>query len=415
LGAEVLSTNLSNGQIAQPLNAANTVKVTIDGSKVFINQAEVTGADLTTDNGVVHVLNAILLPSETVADIAIGSAAHTTLVAAAIEARLLPALTDPFSELTVFAPTDAAFTAALSNLGITAADLLASAELQDILLYHVLGAEVLSTNLSNGQIAQPLNATNTVKVTIDGSKVFINQAEVSAADLTADNGVVHVLNSVLLPSETVADIAIGSAAHTTLVAAVIEAKLLPALTNPFSELTVFAPTDAAFSSLATTLGVAVADILKLPNLKDILLNHVVDSALLSKDLKTGTVKAINGVNLTIDLTSGVMVNKSKVTTADLVSDNGVVHVIDAVITGPLNSLEKVMAANLSMYPNPTTDFINISNKNNAGYAVINVNGAVVANGVVSNSNIDVTSLSKGVYTLRIMDGETLYLGRFIKK
>jgi hypothetical protein len=110
-----------------------------------------------------------------------------------------------------------------------------------------------------------------------------------------------------------------------------------------------------------------------------------------------------------------MVNKSKVTTADLVSDNGVVHVIDAVITGPLNSMEKVMAANLSMYPNPTTDFINVSNKNNAGYAVINVNGAVVANGVVSNSNIDVTSLSKGVYTLRIMDGETLYVGRFIKK
>lgn len=352
--------------------------------------------------------------TQTVYDIIQSSANHTTLKAAIDAAGLDTDLKDANAELTVFAPTDAAFTAALTNLGITASDLLASADLKNILLYHVLGAEVLSTNLSNGQIAQPLNAANTVKVTLDGSKVFVNQAEVSAADLTADNGVVHVVDAVLLPGETVADIAIGSAAHTTLVAAVIEARLLPALTNPFSELTVFAPTDVAFSSLATTLGVSVADILELPNLRDILLNHVVAGTLLSKDLTSGTVKALNGVDLTIDLTSGVMVNKSKVTTADLVSDNGVVHVIDAVITGPLNSLEKVVAANLCMYPNPTADFINVTNKNNANYAVINVNGAVVANGVISNNNIDVTSLSKGVYTLKIVDGETLYLGRFIK-
>jgi transforming growth factor-beta-induced protein len=91
-----------------------------------------------------------------------------------------------------------------------------------------------------------LNTANTLKVTIDGANVFVNQAQVSAADLLADNGAVHVLDAVVLPNTTVADIAIGSPAHTTLVAAVIEARLLPALTNPFSQLTVFAPTNDAY-------------------------------------------------------------------------------------------------------------------------------------------------------------------------
>ena len=65
-------------------------------------------------------------------------------------------------------------------MNISAADLLASPDLTDILLYHVLGAEVLSTSLSNGMIAEPLSTTNTLKVTIDGTDVFVNQAQVTA-------------------------------------------------------------------------------------------------------------------------------------------------------------------------------------------------------------------------------------------
>lgn len=105
-------------------------------------------------------------------------------------------------------------------------------------MYHVLGAEVVSTSLTNGQIATPLLTVNTLKVTIDGTNVYINQAQVNAADLQADNGVVHSIGSVLLPVLTVADVAISSPVHTSLVAAVIEARLLPALTNPLTQLTV---------------------------------------------------------------------------------------------------------------------------------------------------------------------------------
>jgi uncharacterized surface protein with fasciclin (FAS1) repeats len=414
LGAEVVSGSLTNGQIATPLNTANTLKVTLDGPNVFINHAQVNAANLPADNGVVHSIGAVLLPVQTVADVAIGSSAHTTLVAAVVEARLLPALTNPLSQLTVFAPTNDAFTAALTALGLTAGQLLASPNLSDILLYHVLGAEVVSGSLTNGQIAAPLNTANTLKVTIDGTDVFINQAQVTAADLQADNGVVHVLNAVVLPSETVADIALGSTAHTTLVAAVVEARLLPDLTNPFASLTVFAPTNTAFDNLATALGTDLAGVLAHPQLTDILLYHVVGSEVVSTALVNGPVVTLNGQSVTINLMSGVMVNNATVTAADLLSDNGVVHVIDAVLVPSLANITELSAANLEVSPNPSSDIIKISNISATDFSIINNNGSVVKSGKVVNNEVSVSDLENGNYFLQLTNNTGIYQAKFIK-
>ena len=84
--------------------------------------------------------------------------------------------------------------------------------------------------------------------------MYINHSQVSTADLVADNGVVHVVSEVLLPYETVADIAIDNG-FTTLVTAVVQEELLPVLTNPTSSLTIFAPSDSAFDQLALKLGI----------------------------------------------------------------------------------------------------------------------------------------------------------------
>lgn len=414
LDSEVPSTSVTNGLIAQPLNPSNTLKFTVDGTDVFVNQAQVNAADLVATNGVVHSIDAVVVTNETVADIAIDSPAHTTLVAAVIEARLLPALTNPWSSLTVFAPTDDAFTAALTALGITAGDLLASPDLTSILLYHVLGAEVASGDLTNGQIATPLNAANTLKVTIDGTDVFVNQAQVTTANITAGNGIVHVLNGVVLPDETVADIAIDSPAHTTLVAAVIEARLLPALTNPFTQLTVFAPTDDAFTAALTALGITAADLLASPDLVDILLYHVVAGTVLSTDLTNGPVTALSGGTLTVDLTMGVMINNANVTAADLTADNGVVHVIDAVLLDPTASLEEINNLTVSMYPNPASEFITIDSNENGNYVILNIMGAVVAEGNVSNNKVSISSLNNGTYFVKFSTESGVYQGRFIK-
>jgi len=414
LNTEVGSGDITNGDIVTPLNADNTLKLTVDGMDVFVNQAQVNAPNLGADNGVVHSIDAVLVTDETVADIVIGSADHTTLLAAVVAARLLPDLTNPYAELTVFGPTDDAFTAALTSMGITATDLLASPDLTDILLYHVLGAEVEAGDLSNGDIAQPLNAANTLKVTIDGTDVFINQAQVLAPDLFANNGVVHSVGGVLLEDQTVADIVIGSAVHTTLLAAVVEARLLPALTNPFAELTVFAPTDAAFTIFLTGAGITATDLLADANLANILLYHVLGSEEEASDLVNGTVTTLSGGSVTVDLTMGVMINDATVTGPDNFADNGVVHVIDAVLIDPTASLEDIENLTISMYPNPATDFITIDSNDNGTFTIVDVMGAVVAEGVVDNNKVNVSALNIGTYFVNFTTANGVYQGRFVK-
>ncbi len=195
------------------------------------------------DNGVVHVIDAVILPKSTVVDIIVGSPDHTTLEAAVIAAELADDLSGegPF---TVFAPTDAAFDALPEG---TVASLLEdpTGALAQILLYHVVGAKALSTDLSDGQMITTLNGDSVTVKLMDGN-VYIDDAMVTVTDLEADNGVVHVIDAVILPKSTVVDIIVGSPDHTILEAAVIAAELADDLSGegPF---TVFAPTDAAFA------------------------------------------------------------------------------------------------------------------------------------------------------------------------
>ncbi|WP_205207690.1 fasciclin domain-containing protein [Bacillus sp. P14.5] len=128
-------------------------------------------------------------------DTAAEAGEFTTLAAALKKAGLVETLKGegPF---TVFAPTDAAFEKALKKLGITADELLARDDLKDILLYHVLSGKVLSTDLKEGMKAETL-AKKTVDISLDPVKV--NDANVVKADIEASNGVIHVIDEVLLP------------------------------------------------------------------------------------------------------------------------------------------------------------------------------------------------------------------------
>jgi len=196
---EALSSDLSDGQvISTVLGKDITVAITSEG--VFINDAQVTVADIETDNGVVHVIDAVLIPSTTVADVVIESEDHTTLEAAVTAAGLVETLQGegPF---TLFAPTDDAF-AALPAGTVEALLEDPSGALTDILLYHVYAGEALSSDLSDEMMVVTVNGEN-IKVTISGDGVFINQAKVTVADIEVDNGVVHVIDAVLIPSPDV--------------------------------------------------------------------------------------------------------------------------------------------------------------------------------------------------------------------
>jgi transforming growth factor-beta-induced protein len=273
---------------------------------------------------------------------------HTYLEAALIQEGLVGALQNPNATLTVFAPDDQAFLNLATSLGTTIPGLLALPNLDDILLYHVLGTTVPSSAVTNGAIVQPLSPTNTLKITATATgNVYINQAQVTTVDLTTANGVVHVTNGVLLPVETVADIAIDNG-FTTLVTAVVQEELLPALTNPLSNLTVFAPNNDAFQDLADALGTTVAGLLTLPQLTDILLYHVLGTEVPSSAVTNGALvqplSNLNTLKLTATAAGDVFVNQAQVIAVDITSDNGVVHVLDAVVL-PIETVADVAIDN----------------------------------------------------------------------
>ena len=334
-GGATLSTDLYDGMMITTV-AGTELVVSSDSNGVYIDGAMVTVANLTADNGVVHVINAVLLPeaeveSNTVVDIIFDSPNHLLLAGAVVASGLAETLSGdgPF---TVFAPTDSAFAILPEGLVETLLED-PSGQLTTILMHHVYGGSALSTDLSDGMMVTTLAGTE-LEVEIDTNGVYIGGAMVVIADLTADNGVVHVIDAVLVPVEdttTVVDIIVGSPNHGILATAVGAAGLVETLSGdgPF---TVFAPTDAAFALLPEGL---VATLLEDPSgqLTTILTHHVFAGSALSTDLYDGMmVPTIAGGELEVMIDSiGVYIDNAMVTVADIVTSNGVVHVIDAVL------------------------------------------------------------------------------------
>lgn len=197
----VLSTDLSDGMMVPTLNETE-LTVSIDGMTVMIDLAAVTQVDLIASNGVVHVIDKVLLPDfgqedTTVYSIIKASPIHNTLEAAIDAAELGETLSGdgPF---TVFAPTDDAFDALPAGV---LDDLLADIPLlSETLLNHVHSGNVLSTDLSDGMEVPTLN-DNVLVVSIDAGSVMIDMSTVIQADIVANNGVVHVINTVLVADD----------------------------------------------------------------------------------------------------------------------------------------------------------------------------------------------------------------------
>ncbi|DAC29791.1 MAG TPA: fasciclin domain-containing protein, partial [Candidatus Poseidoniales archaeon] len=155
--------------------------------------------------------------------------AHDSLVAALSHAGLVSALQadGPF---TVFAPTDDAFAAAGIDLSTFDTEE-ENATLSDILLYHVISGAVASSDVSDGLSVEALNGDD-LSFTITDGNVMVNDATVTSADVMASNGIIHVIDKVLMPPADLGDIptvAQGTGIHTSLVAAVVQAELLTTL------------------------------------------------------------------------------------------------------------------------------------------------------------------------------------------
>ncbi len=255
-------------------------------------------------------------------------AGFSTLVTA-LEAAALDQTLQGAGPFTVFAPTDAAF-AALPAGALDA--LLADPDaLAEVLLYHVVSGDIRSTDLAGVVSAETLAG---FPILFDlSSGVQVNNASVTQADVVASNGVIHVIDAVLLPpTNNIVETAQAAGSFTTLVAALQAASLDDDLAGagPF---TVFAPTDDAFAALpAGTVDALLADPAALA---DILLYHVVSGQAFAGDLDGSPLSTLlAGGELTVSLSGGVQINSSNVTQADILTTNGVIHVIDAVLLPP---------------------------------------------------------------------------------
>ncbi|MEM9230859.1 MAG: fasciclin domain-containing protein [Pseudomonadota bacterium] len=317
------------------------------------------------------------------------SNADFTILAAAVgfvdselSSGLATALSNPSADLTVFAPTDAAFTQLALDLGFAGdtADepaiinfLVATLDtelLRDVILYHVSAGAKLLADFTDGEAVDTLltDATFTPEglTLADGEPDLLNPTLVDT-DIVVDNGIIHAIDRVLIPADldvftadSITDIVAASGTFDTvssdfdiLLNAVIAADLAGVLASDAVDLTVFAPTDAAFIALAEAVGFdgsgeeeAFAYIVEaltllgsgdpVPLLTDVLTYHVLPDSLQSAQvLASETLETFLGAELTVDGASLEDLEpdlpNANLTALDIQASNGIVHVIDGVL------------------------------------------------------------------------------------
>jgi transforming growth factor-beta-induced protein len=334
-----------DGKSADTAFAGNAIAISVKDGSVFLNETvQVIITDIATSNGVIHVIDTVLLPPTKLANIvdtAVADGRFTTLVAAVTAGGLVDTLVGegPF---TVFAPTDEAFATLPAGTveGLLKPENLET--LKNILLYHVVPGTVMAADVVtlDGKTADTAFAGNAIAISVKDGKVFLNDTvQVIITDIATSNGVIHVIDTVLLPPAKIANIvdtAVADGRFTTLVAAVTAGGLVDTLVGagPF---TVFAPTDEAFAKLPAGTVEGLLKPENLETLKNILLYHVVPGTVMAADVVTLDGKtadtAYAGKSIAISVMDGkVYLNKNvQVIITDIVTSNGVIHVIDTVL------------------------------------------------------------------------------------
>jgi len=386
--------------------ATLTLLVGNDGITIDDGSASVVTADVAASNGVIHVIDNVLMPSmgdmdmdsemdedmsdedmdsemgmgDTIVDVAMATDSLSILTDAVTEAGLAETLSS--GEYTVFAPTNGGFQTLLDSMDASAEDLLAREDLADILTYHVVEGTVTSADLADMaserndglvEVETVNGATLTIQVGEEDVVLDRGAASLVTADISASNGVVHIIDNVLMSSmddmdmdaemddemseetmdsdmsgSTIAEIVAGSDNFTVLAAALTQAELVETFEGE-DAYTVFAPTDQAFANLLVTLGMTQEELLASDILSDVLLYHVAEGSLTSDDVIAADGDSIttlledNFVAVSVTEDGDVLLNEVvSVTQTDITASNGVVHVIDDVLL-PGSVLEALAA------------------------------------------------------------------------
>jgi len=325
-----------------------TVDLSINREALFLNDSRVTSVNINATNGIIHVIDAVLLPEAerpagNIVEVATGAGNFSTLVAALEATGLDAVLADESATYTVFAPTDDAF----NLLGSETIDaLLADTEtLSDILLYHVISGSAVDAATALTLVDGTVEAANgdALALSLDGDgNLLINESRVTVTDIEANNGIIHVIDAVLQPPAdepeqsvgTIVEVASANGSFNTLVAALQATGLDAVLADADERYTVFAPNDAAFAKLGDdTINALLADT---DTLSNILLYHVIGGTSVSAETAIGLagtkITSANETEFALSLNDGALyANLSEVIATDVAASNGVIHVVDTVL------------------------------------------------------------------------------------
>jgi transforming growth factor-beta-induced protein len=327
-----------------------SVMVSLDNDGVQVDGNNVVIADIEATNGVVHVIDGVLLPSlyasavGTIVEVPLFSKDYTILTEALVTADLVNTLLDTNESYTVFAPNNAAFEAA----GINSLEGLTSEDLTPILLYHVVDSEFPSTQL-------PARTVTTLGgdffLSFVGDDVFINgNTQINAVDIQKSNGVIHAIDRTLVPpANTIVEIAQDREDLSTLVSVLTspdQAAVLEALTGE-GTFTLFAPNNDAFNNISSLIDGEDGDDLTAAQITEVLQYHVTQGRVYSTDLTNGMMPAmLNGETVTVNIGDSVTLTdqdggavnpEPTVIEVNINGTNGVIHIIDEVLIPDLNN------------------------------------------------------------------------------
>ena len=403
---EITASDIQDGQTVETLQG-ETIRFSRSNGGVQVNGATVTTADVQASNGIVHIIDGVLLETVTTTERAVLTPQLSTLADAVGAAGLADDLSSdgPF---TVFAPLNAAFG------DIDADELTADSDLlTKVLTYHVVaGSAIEAADISDGQTVETLQGGD-LSFSIDGGTVRVNGIPVTTTDIQTSNGVVHLIDGVLLEAATTTERAVLTPQLSTLADAVGAAGLADDLSSdgPF---TVFAPLNAAFGDIDADELTADSDLLT-----KVLTYHVVaGNTIEAADISDGqTVETLQGGDLSFSIDGGtVRVNGIPVTTTDIRTSNGIVHLIDGVLLEATTVTERailapafstladlVVQAGLDDDLNGSGPFTVLAPTNQAFLDALDAND----NGAIDDSEVPSQSQLESILTYHVIAGQAV--------
>lgn len=297
-----------------------------------VNATDVSAADLEASNGVLHLLDEVVAVSDGIYQWLDASTQHNYLTTA----LNFLGLDGAFSAIgagTIFAPTDGAILEYADANDLSIIDIVYNPDFLDALLVHSVGSAALTSGdlLAAGNVTA--DSGDELFITSSEGAVYVNAAEVTNADNLTQNGIVHVVNEIIMPTNFLSD-AIADAGLTLLDTLLTLTGIIDELSVP-ANYTVFAPTDSAIMEFLESEELTLDELLlDVDGLTEGLLLHVVDDLLASTDLQDGDqLMTLAGDAVLVEVAEGsVMVGGAAVVQADIPADNGILHLMGAVLT-----------------------------------------------------------------------------------